>query len=357
MRAANPRERGVVLAMVLILALVLSAAIFAFMRRAMVDTVVIQNRDKAAQAEALARGGVRLAVALLLEDLALSQGEGNEDIATLDRLWARTGELELTTPEGGTLELEIRDAGAKLNLNALVDHTEAASDLISTNDDDPENFLTDLLTKVIDEVQQENPGHEVRYDPRELAANLLDYIDPDDVSLRGGAEDDYYQRQNPPYRAANRPLLSVDEIRRIEGFDAPLFRGIRDYVTVYPLGGRQGSEGVNLNTAPPHVLATISHGGPTSFRLVDEDIVRRILRSREEGNVIRKNCDGGNVPCERITAMGIEGSRYPPATIPANATVFEVTSRATAGDIQRSITAVIDRTTPDDPLLLSWRVR
>jgi type II secretory pathway component PulK len=38
------------------------------------------------------------------------------------------------------------------------------------------------------------------------------------VRISSGAEDDYY-RHSPPYRSANLPLLSVDELLLIEGFD------------------------------------------------------------------------------------------------------------------------------------------
>ena len=65
------RKAGIVLAMVLILALLLSTAIITFTRRAIVDKMIATNRNATAQAEALARGGVQLAMALVLEDVLL----------------------------------------------------------------------------------------------------------------------------------------------------------------------------------------------------------------------------------------------------------------------------------------------
>ena len=48
----SPREprRGVVLALVLILALLLSAAISTFIRRAVIDSTIITNRDAVSRA-------------------------------------------------------------------------------------------------------------------------------------------------------------------------------------------------------------------------------------------------------------------------------------------------------------------
>ena len=54
--------------------------------------------------------------------------------------------------------------------------------------------------------------------------------------------------------------------------------------------------------------------------------------------------------------MGFEGTPYPASPLPASADVFRVTSQATVGEIHRSIEAVVDRSVPSEPRLLSWRV-
>ena len=52
----------------------------------------------------------------------------------------------------------------------------------------------------------------------ELAGAILDWRDADsDVNLGGGAENDTYQRLNPPYRCKNGPFESVDELRLVSG--------------------------------------------------------------------------------------------------------------------------------------------
>ena len=76
----SEHRRGVVLAMVLILGLLLSTAVVSFSHRSMIDSLVSRNRDNASQAEALARGGLQVALALLLEDAladAAAMGAGN----------------------------------------------------------------------------------------------------------------------------------------------------------------------------------------------------------------------------------------------------------------------------------------
>ena len=142
------------LALVLVLALVLSTAIITFTRRSIVDTMIVRNRDAVARAETLARGGVRLATALVLEDLLIQRQQedgGNGDSApgdTLEDLWARVGESPLITPDGDILMLQIEDAGARLNLNALVDFSEPTASV----DEEAEIYLAELFEKVIDEI-------------------------------------------------------------------------------------------------------------------------------------------------------------------------------------------------------------
>jgi hypothetical protein len=60
-----------------------------------------------------------------------------------------------------------------------------------------------------------------------------------------------------------------------------------------------------------------------------------------------------NPACTSVLEAGIEGI-YPPATYSAE--VFRVRSQARYGDVRRTIEAVIDRSNPIEPLILSWRV-
>lgn len=345
------RRQGIVLAIVLVLALLLSTTIITFMRQSVVDKMIAHNRDSAAQAEALARGGIRLATALILDDALIEadpKAPGASG-ATLDSRWNRIRDMEIQTASGGTLRVRISDTGSRLNLNALVDPIEESEDLDQT---ESEEFLVALLEKVIDEI--ELPAAEKYYMPRDLARHLIDYIDPNQSALGArGNEDQYYQQQTPPYKAANRPLLSVSELRLVEGFDAKLVDALSPYVTVFPLGAQAG---LNINTAPPHVLTTMYHGTSTDRRLATTDSVQRLLQLRDDGRIV---CDQTETDPDRCVALGeiFDGSLYPPVNLPAPATTFEIVSAATFGEITRELEVVLDRTDPSQPRLLSWRYR
>ena len=53
----------------------------------------------------------------------------------------------------------------------------------------------------------------------ELAAAIVDWRDSDSDVTSGGAEDEIYQRLNPPYRCKNAPFESIDEMRLVYGMD------------------------------------------------------------------------------------------------------------------------------------------
>jgi general secretion pathway protein K len=334
-------ERGVVLLVVLVFALLLTGTVATFLSRATLDSMIVRNRDARARADALARGGLRLAQGLILADLT-ARTEENLALNTSRSLWAQVSGREIATQDGGTLQIRIEDSGARLNLNAVIQRDEGNQ--LPTQ---AQPLLEELLEKVITEMQL--PPADKVYDVPELAANLIDYVDPDEVGLRGGSEDDYYQLQNPPYRAANRPLLSVNELRRVEGFDAKLVEALEPYVTVYPYAG---TGGINLNTAPPHVLALLFFDDGVDLRLAPESTVREILEAREEGGLICAE-DQSDESCTPIREL-VTNAIYPPPDMGSD--VFTVVTRARVGDVTRSIEAVIHRLEEGEVHLLSWRV-
>lgn len=340
------REGGIVLALVLIIGLLMSTAVIAFARRATIDSLIARNRDAAARADALARGGVQIAAFLIASD----QGDEDGAVPTNTHLsdWARAKDYQIETADGGRLRVDVRDSGSRLNLNAVL-AARQTTDL--GGDDETIEFLIHFLEKVIDELPVP-PGERTWGDPRELARSLIDYVDENEERVRGGSENDWYQSQIPPSTPANEPLRTIDELERVEGFDPVLVDGIRPYVTVHP---RAGGSGINLNTAPPHVLATVYHGNQGSRQLANEDTVRRILRARHDGRIL---CQEGSADDRCILASEvIEGSIFLPGALGGGPRVFTVVTEATVGDISRSIEAVLDLGGGGQPTVLAWRRR
>ena len=345
------RQRGVVLLVVLFFALLLASSVATFVRRSTIDAMITRNREAAARADALARGGIRLAGALLLEDRLREAAGASLPLDTELDAWAEG--LEIETPDGAQLRVRIEDTGARLNLNALFAVDDAG--LLEAKET-AEPFLIALLERAIAEIPR--PPGEKNYDVRELAGSLIDFVDSDEVRVQGGDEDTWYQEQEPRYRPYNRALLSVDELRLVEGFDADLVEALRPYVSVYPYapGGCDRENvgcGVNLNTAPPHVLALLYYDDGVELRLAPEDVVRQILEIRKKGETIcpPSQREEGCTPIGEIVTNAI----FPPPTFGSQ--LFVVTAEARVGELRRTIEAVVDRSPGIELRLLSWRPR
>lgn len=349
-KRVSSHRRGIVLVLVLFLTILLAASVSAFVRRSTIDAMIVQNRNQAAQAEALARGGVRLAETLLLEDLLEDQNQQQETgIETQRDVWARASQTHFEMEDGGILALDIRDAASRINLNGFfkeeLPHTPSGELAV--------RFLTTFFEQVIEDM----PGkpEEKLYDVEMLVGNLVDYIDKNDTREKDGSpENDLYAKLDPPYHSANRPLMSVDELRKIDGFDERLVLALEPYVTVYPYAPRRSAHGINPNTAPEWVLRMLYYrDGISEYRLADEDIVRAISRARAKGV---RFCPTASEECTTLGDVhpSLDSNIYP--TPSYDSSVFIVRAEAKVGEITKTIEAVIDRAEPTELLLLSWRV-
>jgi len=388
-------ERGIVLAIVLVLVFALITAVYAFQRRAIIDTTVAHNRMAAAEADALARGGIRIAEAVVYlarlksaaagagADAALAgaaaagaesanpaSGMGKEALPGAD-LWERIGDFPLEFSRERSLRISIEDEGALLNLNALVPPpapdgeaqpgAEAQDGGIAeptegdeASLDDAEQYLTAVLEYVVKGI--EGTRDEKSYDEVAIARNLIDWMDADSTARDGRDENVYYQQQAPPYLPRNGPFLSFDEIGLVEGVDGRLLEALRKSITIHPVGD---TGGINLNRAPPWVLSLVYAGVEGDRRLVDEKTVRAIWALRSKGKFLCGEEGGDPKRCVPLSEVAngdlAEGSIYPPVVLPAEPRVFRVVAEARVDHLVRRLEAVIDTRAAEGPLLLSWR--
>jgi general secretion pathway protein K len=142
----------------------------------------------------------------------------------------------IIVPDGWEVRIEIHDEGGKLPINTM-----------------DEALLNRLLEEELD------------FDfstARELSSTLLDWIDEDDRRRLNGAESDDYLSNNPPYRAANRPLQSLEELRLLKVWDEAFFdeNGMpnEQFLKLSSLVSVLNTGAVNLNAASEPVLEVLS---------------------------------------------------------------------------------------------------
>ncbi len=340
----SKREGGAALLIVLLFVVLLSISVATFVGRAMLDASIIKNQDNAAAAATLARGGVRVGVYLLMESLSKPK-QGEQELNNENKRLLLLNEQAIWQEGEDSLHLSIVMPSNRLNLNVLVDADGVAQDQSA-------EFLEAFIEKIVDEM----PGRpeEKLYDPEDLALNLIDYIDEDEERGSGSSESEntFYQKQTPKELAANRPLLSVDELHVVDGFDPRLVEAMRPYITVFPYVSK---DGVNPNTAPPHVLSTIYHQpyGPASdFELLNVDIIEKIIDYRENEGLFCLE------PSEGCLGIGeyIQGRVFPPLSLQSDNYILTATGEV--GGIRRSIEVItmVDHSNGSQ-FLLSWKER
>ncbi len=258
-----------VITAILVVALVASAASFmAWQQQLWLRQV--ENLAAQAQSRAVALAALQWARSVLAQDARSSS------VDHLDEGWAQA--LSPLPVEGGELSGGLSDQQGLFNLNSLVREGKAsAADLAAFQK------LLELL--------QLPPG---------LAGAVADWIDPDaEATYPGGAEDMDYLALDPPYRAANRALTTVDGLYRIKGFDAARVARLRAFVAALPQ-----ATPVNVNTAPAEVLAAVA-GLPL-------DQARALVASRK---------------ARHFTDLADFRARLPQPAAPLNETLLSVGSR------------------------------
>ena len=198
------------------------------------------QRDQA-QAHLLARSGISWARLILFEDARTSA------IDHFGEQWAIR--LPLTPLENGEIGGAIADQQGLFNVNALVKGGTLQPDVLAR--------YTRLLVLL-------------RLPPA-LGPALADWLDANgEATPGGGVEDAHYVALTPARVAANRPLATIDELGLVAGYTQEAIARLRPFVTALPAtasgaGAGSGATGaiagaVNINTAPPEVLAATIDG-------------------------------------------------------------------------------------------------
>jgi len=223
MIASSPnaaRGAAIVLAMLLAaLAAAVAATVFADQQR---WSRTVEHRRDQVQAQALAVAGVQWGRQILYDDAQRS---------TIDHLrepWAMA--LPPIPLDNGQIHGAIVDAQARLNINALGATGERA--------DIERARITRLFAQ--------------RGGPVGAIEAISDWIDRDAIVRDGGAEDAYYAARRAPGLAANAPVLRVSELAEVKGVSSSALAAAAPFLTALPVG-----TAVNVNTAPPEVLAAI----------------------------------------------------------------------------------------------------
>ncbi|HHJ16023.1 MAG TPA: general secretion pathway protein GspK [Gammaproteobacteria bacterium] len=220
----HTRQQGVALITALLVVAIATVAAVSMATRQQLDIRRTASLLHSEQAWAYVLGAESWARVILMRD----KQDGNID--TLSEDWATRPPVSVV--EGGTIQGRILDMQGRFNVNSLVVNGEPDKDNI-----DRYKRLLRLLD--LDEA---------------LVDPLVDWIDANiDVRFPDGAEDEAYLLLPVPYRAANRPLVDISELRLVQGYEPEVLAKLQPFVSALP-----EPTAININTASAEVLSILA---------------------------------------------------------------------------------------------------
>lgn len=303
-------EKGFALVITLVVSALLVALVAEFVNEVYVDTSSRQNFVDGQQASILAESGVAGGIKVLQLTMA-SQG-----FTSLLDPWAKPLKLD---DEQGTIEVTIEDEAAKINLNSIA----------GANG----NFIDayyPLATRFLKKVGL----------TPDLCDGIADWIDTNDEPKPAGGETTYYRTLQSPYGAKNAWFDTVDELRLVKGFDAKTMERLHPFITVFANSLPGSPAPVNINTAPPEVLAALDEG-------LSDDLVGRIMDYRKTTPF--------KSPADILKVAGLDKIGIALQTrIQTKSTVYRLVSRGQVNETARIIETVV-RIDGSQATMLYWR--
>jgi general secretion pathway protein K len=323
-RPLRKGERGIALLAVMMGIALMTLLVMDFTTSAALGYLSAANQANELRAYYLARSAVGVGLGLLAEDsrmkvasqtaAATTTPQGASD--SLNDIWAAP--FPPMGVDGGTVQLSIVDEARKLDLNQLVNpqNGQMNPDFAAT--------LERLFTIV-------------GVSP-DLVPAIADWIDPDSNQLPGGAELDYYMRLIPPYAPRNGPMPTIGDLRLIKGVDEATFQRLRPFLTTAP------ELQVNINTASPQVIASLSPQLYEDTSIVQQIIVARTLRPFSKTTDLQTEVPAVGTFFTTLSRVLTTRSVY-----------FTIAGMGTFAGSRKLVYAQFKRQTNGTAMLVSWR--
>lgn len=210
-------QSGVALVMALLVVAIAALLAYGLSSRAMIDLTRANTLARSEESRQLALGMEDWAVAILHQQMLSDEGYDS-------RLQAWASPLPPMPVQGGIVTGRIDDLNGRFNLNSLLKPGDGGRDPVAM----------DRFARLLAVLEL----------PPAIADAVADWIDADSSVQGAGAEDLDYLRADPPYRAANRPMVHPAELRWVQGVTDEVYQRLRDHVCTLPSGTL-----INLNTA------------------------------------------------------------------------------------------------------------
>jgi general secretion pathway protein K len=212
--------------------------------------------------------------------------------------------------EGGSVIGRVIDLQGRFNVNSLVVNGEADAPAV-------ERYKRLLQALELDE---------------SLADALVDWLDTDINSrFPGGAEDESYQLLQPAYRAANRLMADISELRLVKGYDEKVMGKLLGGASGAPLvTALPASTAINVNTATAEVLTTLANG---------------LTVSDGEAMIEARGDDGFETIEDLLRLPVLAGRQVDPQSLAVQSQWFLLVSEANVGQGRVKLASLLQRDT------------
>jgi general secretion pathway protein K len=308
----------------------------------------------------LASSGLNAGIAMLIKDKMSDPPKGldsiQEDWANPEKISEVLQDIPL---DEGRVTFKITDELGKIQINALVRFPEG-----NQYNDFQRALWYNLLQPVVSQDDTLEPGA-----IEGILDSLKDWIDPDEDIVTGlnGAESDYYESLEPPYKCKNGPMIDLDEIFLVKNMKREFFQSLgistqvegfteasespektprlSDYVTV--LGMEKIAKKVdkrdftfqgkiNINTAPLPVLMALVGPDYSEYAQAIYDY----RAEKEDTNFVNSLV---NPEWYRNIPEIPNDFQIRPELITYSSDIFRIEATATLHDMKETISIVVQR--------------
>lgn len=220
-RPLRIKQQGAAIIVALFVTSLAAIAAVAMIERLRVDVHRTERLIDAEQNYLYAEGSVAWAIETLNENFRRKKANHVIDLTPI--------KSPVDYKENATIYSVIEDQEGRFNLNNL-------------SSPEYEKIFTKLIQSVNPEISQETAQH--------LTEAVRDWVSQGTSKT---SYDDYYLKQNPPYRAPHRFMASVSELRLVQGITPSLYIALLPNITALPEVTK-----ININNAPAAVLMSLS---------------------------------------------------------------------------------------------------
>jgi len=363
---------GIALIIVLAIVAILSVLVIEFSYSVWIDMHLSSNYDSRTQAVQAAKAGIEYAIYLLRRDedprvdwlgdewakpveLTIGELKPPPDPEEDDVAWFTEREQTRTSryvePRvGGTAKVLVVDEDRKLSLNMLSYKGRIAHPV-----------FTGAFERLIDNLNTRGQ----MWNAAELVEQMIDWVDDDDEAEWA------YETNAHPYLPMNRPFATVHELRLVADMTDEILYGTTPYPDIEPgyvdenadwwqartvlpdnqsyglinFVHAQSVQIINVNTAPPEVLAALFEWRSGIEEQIMEERLERPFQSMEDF-LSRLDLNERDDPAIKsvVNWLGVRSSFY------------KITSIGEYRGVRVKITAIVNRSTRPDIAVQYYRI-